>query len=497
MDEMTAASTSANTWTCPHCQNTNTGKFCTSCGTARPAAKDDKADLPLDLLQQQVNAGDPAALYELAERIDAGTAEPENDQQLIQLYEKSAALGNQNAMLTLAQIYRIGLYDQEKSLSLALEYYQKAADAGNSEAMNELGDHYYYFADDSEKDPKKAMIYYQKAAHLGNADAMNEVGNLYNYGEGVAQNEEEARIWYDKAANLGNADAMNSLGNYYYYEAEDDNNLYPQAMSWYKKAAAAGSSSAMRSLGAMYEDGCGCPIDKQQALLWYKKAAEADEIEESADVLRLQNELAGTLPRQGTLPQNPASPLSQSTSDSPENKNRQAILITLVVLFAILAGFFAFQSHSKSQTTAAPAASSSQKSAANIPKATSELSLGNVSIGYSLEQVHAALGKESSVEQRKNGLVAYNYKSLNVIMKDNRVLALESNTSAAKTKRNIHQDSTLNDVLKVYGSDVMKTAYEDLMLYEYDKPDDNNRPCRLRFAIDKNNKVRYITIRML
>ena len=97
----------------------------------------------------------------------------------------------------------------------------------------------------------------------------------------------------------------------------------------------------------------------------------------------------------------------------------------------------------------------------------------------------------------ENGLVAYNYKSLNVIMKDNRVLALESNTSAAKTKRNIHQDSTLNDVLKAYGSDVMKTAYEDLMLYEYDKPDDNNRPCRLRFAIDKNNKVRYITIRML
>ncbi len=492
MDEMTAASTATNTWICPHCQNSNTGKFCTSCGTARPATKEDKMDLPLDLLQQQVTAGDPAALYELFRRINDDLVEPEDDEQGMRLLEKSAALGNTNALLALAIMYRFDPDNTEAMPPLALEYYQKAVDAGSTEAMVQLGD-YYTYEDETDESDQMAMRYYQKAEQLGSTDAMNGIGTLYYLGKGVDTDQEEARRWYQKAIDLGNVTAMDSMGDYYYYKADAENGLYTQAMSWYKKAAAAGESSSMHSLGKMYEKGLGCLVDKQQALFWYKKKAEADEDEENEDVLRLQKELAATLPRQGTLPPNPVSP-PQPSPASAENKNRQAILIALVVLFAILAGFFALQAYSKNHAASTPTA---QKAAANIPEASSELSLGNVSIGYSLEQVHTALGKEDSVEQRENGLVAYKYKDLNVILKGNLVQALESNTSAAKTKRNIHQDSTLDNVLKAYGSDVTKTAYKDLMLYEYDKLDDNKKTCRMRFAIDKNNKVRYITIRTL
>ena len=33
------ANTTANTWTCPNCGTTNTGNFCSTCGTKRPSGK--------------------------------------------------------------------------------------------------------------------------------------------------------------------------------------------------------------------------------------------------------------------------------------------------------------------------------------------------------------------------------------------------------------------------------------------------------------------------
>ena len=43
----------------------------------------------------------------------------------------------------------------------------------------------------------------------------------------------------------------------------------------------------------------------------------------------------------------------------------------------------------------------------------------------------------------------------------------------------------------------MKTEYNGLILYEYDKKKNSNVTCRLRFAIDQSNTVNYITIRVL
>lgn len=124
----------------------------------------------------------------------------------------------------------------------------------------------------------------------------------------------------------------------------------------------------------------------------------------------------------------------------------------------------------------------------------SDFGLGKVALGDTLDKVHENLGQETKKEARNNGLTAYVYEDVNVIVNNGIVTALESNSELFATKLGVHQGSSLDDVLAVYKQEPLKSSYEDLELYEYDTPN-GAVTCRLRFAINTAQKVDYISIR--
>ena len=122
--------------------------------------------------------------------------------------------------------------------------------------------------------------------------------------------------------------------------------------------------------------------------------------------------------------------------------------------------------------------------------------MGGVELGYSIEQMHKVLGKETSIDE-KDSYKFYNYSDIQVGIKNGKVDALVSNSSAVATKRGIHQGSSLKDVFDKYGDNYNKMDYDDLILYEYTFATDNNKNGILRFAISKsNNQVNYISVRI-
>lgn len=126
----------------------------------------------------------------------------------------------------------------------------------------------------------------------------------------------------------------------------------------------------------------------------------------------------------------------------------------------------------------------------------SDLSLGGVALGCSIEQMHNILGRETSIED-KGMYKFYNYSDIQVGIKDGKVDSLVSNSSAVETKRGIHQGSNFQDVLNKYGNNYYKTDYNDLILYEYTFVSDSGKNGILRFAVNKsNNRINYISVRI-
>lgn len=173
------------------------------------------------------------------------------------------------------------------------------------------------------------------------------------------------------------------------------------------------------------------------------------------------------------------------------------IIIGVILVLGIFLGIYFFSNKTandiSSNTSNNGIISNEEK---NIPSVNSDLSLGGVELGYSIEQMHKVLGKETSIDE-KDSYKFYNYSDIQVGIKNGKVDALVSNSSAVATKRGIHQGSSLKDVFDKYGDNYNKMDYDDLILYEYTFATDNNKNGILRFAISKsNNQVNYISVRI-
>ena len=169
------------------------------------------------------------------------------------------------------------------------------------------------------------------------------------------------------------------------------------------------------------------------------------------------------------------------------------IIIGVILVLGVFLGIYFFSNKTandiSSNTSNNGIISNEEK---NILSVNSDLSLGGVELGYSIEQMHKVLGKETSIDE-KDSYKFYNYSDIQVGIKNGKVDALVSNSSAVATKRGIHQGSSLNDVCDNYN----KMDYDDLILYEYTFATDNNKNGILRFAISKsNNQVNYISVRI-
>lgn len=172
------------------------------------------------------------------------------------------------------------------------------------------------------------------------------------------------------------------------------------------------------------------------------------------------------------------------------------VLVVLVVVFGVKA-------MRNNDTTSAPVISSSTSDTTSssssdtkkAPTAQSDLSLGGVDLGDSIDDFHNILGLEDNTKQKGNYMF-YNYSSIQVGVKDGVVDALVSQDSSVETKRGIHQGSSAQDVFAKYGTDYMKSTYEGLTLYEYKFNSIDGRYGLLRFAINGNSQVQYISVRI-
>ena len=127
------------------------------------------------------------------------------------------------------------------------------------------------------------------------------------------------------------------------------------------------------------------------------------------------------------------------------------------------------------------------------------MSLDSVFIGENWSDVQRDLGQPNSSSQEPPNYTRHKYDDMEVVVenKNNTVQALVSENSSVSTKRGIHQGDSLSDVLKAYGTDYKKSDYGEQTYYEYGYKTKDGSPALLRFAINSNDKVDYISIRTI
>lgn len=196
-------------------------------------------------------------------------------------------------------------------------------------------------------------------------------------------------------------------------------------------------------------------------------------------------------------------PQTQVVQVSSSDKGTQRAIIGVIVLLVCVLGFMGYKemsatskSDSSSYHSLAKSADNSKASETNQLVAKSELSLGGIDLDISLDEMRSRLGKEKSHELGKDGYTFYFYDGLKAGGKDGLIKALVSDGPNCTTKKGIHEGSALQEVIEAYGSDAMKTNYEGLVLYEYNFKSLSGNDGILRFAINGQNKVDYISVRI-
>eukprot|EP00439_Symbiodinium_sp_Y106_P080560 s233_g19.t1 len=221
----------------------------------------------VELFQKSADLGDSVAMFTLAQIYHDGVGVQKNHSRAMELWEQAAGLGHAASMFKLGQ-----MNGGKQNYTKAVEWFQEAADHGWVEAMFNLG-YMYYRGVGVQKNNAKALELLPKAADLGNADAMFILGKMYHFGDGVEQNNSKAAQLYSKAADLGTAEAMFSLGRMYYF-GEGVQQNYTKAAEWLQEAADLGLLVAMNCLGNMYHEGLGVQKNHNKAAQFYSKAAD-------------------------------------------------------------------------------------------------------------------------------------------------------------------------------------------------------------------------------
>ena len=191
-------------------------------------------------------------------------------------------------------------------------------------------------------------------------------------------------------------------------------------------------------------------------------------------------------------------PPVQQPQAAENHKNVQALVITLVVILLAVGLYFVVRDDgNKSSAPANSVATQSKEEKAAVREMQTDLSLGGLDLGLSLEEMHKVLGQEKeSKAMEKAGYRRYYYDDIWVVVHDGKVSALESNSDKVKTKRGIAQGAQLSEVLAAYGKDYMLSNYDGKKLYEYNFQSQDGRAGILRFAVNEGtDTVDYITVR--
>lgn len=124
----------------------------------------------------------------------------------------------------------------------------------------------------------------------------------------------------------------------------------------------------------------------------------------------------------------------------------------------------------------------------------SKFSLGNIELGDSLDYVEHNYGPTKKVTKTDSRII-YNYDDIKVYTLNGIVTGIVSDGSRLTTPDGIHEGSDFSKVKEAYGKEDYISDYEGLTLHEYCVTDNVGKKIIMRFAVNKKNKVDYISIR--
>ncbi|WP_029545856.1 hypothetical protein [Selenomonas sp. AB3002] len=238
-------------------------------------------------------------------------------------------------------------------------------------------------------------------------------------------------------------------------------------------------------------------------------SAEQEQAEEQALEVKEENnspQLERPLSIEDTQQMSVVQPTKATSSEDKSKSRKNAIIAAGIVisLFACIAlGVFLANMSGKGANEPQAVEENVQENKENnffsieeqAAKA-SELSINGLDLGADIEKMHALFGQERSL-QAKGEKQYYQYDDVRVVVNNNVVIGLVSESAHAYSKRGLHEGATLQDVRLMYGDNFIKSKYENLELYEYKFTTVNNKDGLLRFAFNKgDDKVQYISARM-
>ncbi|MBE6576973.1 MAG: sel1 repeat family protein [Ruminococcaceae bacterium] len=112
-----------------------------------------------------------------------------------------------------------------------------------------------------------------KLANKGKVDAQLQLGNYYFESQNIEQSYEDAVKWYRRAAEQGYAPAQLKLGGCYVNARGVEKSL-EKGIEWCRRAANQEYAPAQHELGYCYANGQGVAQSYAEAIKWYRKAAE-------------------------------------------------------------------------------------------------------------------------------------------------------------------------------------------------------------------------------
>ena len=183
---------------------------------------------------------------------------------------EQAEQGNIYAQYLLGRMYLIG-QGRPQNTEQAIFWFEKSAKQGSSRAQCNLGIIYF-----EAENYSQAKEWFEQSASRGNSLAQYYLGRIYYKGLGVAANPFKAKGWFEKSAKMERPRSQTNLG-IMYFRGEGVIQNYSQAREWFEKAAAQKNFLAQYYLVRIYQEGLGVDIEPDQAKRWCRS------IQESAD----------------------------------------------------------------------------------------------------------------------------------------------------------------------------------------------------------------------
>ena len=178
-------------------------------------------------------------------------------------------------------------YKHKDKYRRAIELFQFAVDKGNDNAMHTLAV-MYRNGTGVQKDYKRAIELYQMAIEKGNAKSMNNLALMYDNGKGVERDYRRGRELYELAISKGSIVSIHNLA-IIYKDGTGVPKDYKRAVQLYEMAINKGYVSSMRNLACMYVSGKEVQKDYKRAIQLYEMALKNRDEDSITALVELSN----------------------------------------------------------------------------------------------------------------------------------------------------------------------------------------------------------------